>query len=110
MDYAFTNKRWITTEERRTGEEVLDRNGVGFRVSGFWDKVIDLNECHLQAEPSNAIRKAARDYALKHKLEFFDITKKKGSYAILSFVLVVREKSWYFSNYSMKMLSKERVC
>ena len=78
MDYAFTNKRWITTEERGTGEEVLDRNGVGFRVSGFWDKVIDLNECHLQAEPSNAIRKAARDYALEHKLEFFDIAKKEG--------------------------------
>ena len=63
MDYAFTNKRWITTEERGTGKEVLDRNGVGFRVSGFWDKVIDLNECHLQAEPSNGIRKAAIDYA-----------------------------------------------
>ena len=78
MDYAFTNKRWITTEERGTGEEILDRNGVGFRVAGFWDKVIDLNECHLQPEPSNAIRKAARDYALEHKLEFFDIAKKEG--------------------------------
>ena len=78
MDYAFTNKRWITTEERGTGEEVLERNGVGFRVSGFWDKVIDLNECHLQAEPSNALRKATRDYALEHKLEFFDITEKVG--------------------------------
>ncbi len=78
MDYAFTNKRWITTEERGTGKEVLERNGVGFRVAGFWDKVIDLNECHLQADPSNAIRKAARDYALEHKLEFFDITEKEG--------------------------------
>ena len=78
MDYAFTNRRWITTEERGTGEEVLERNGVGFRVAGFWDKVIDLNECYLQAEPSNAIRKAARDYALEHKLEFFDIAEKEG--------------------------------
>ena len=78
MDYAFTNKRWITTEERGTGEEVLERNGVGFRVSGFWDKVINLNECHLQAEPSNAIRKAARDYALEHELEFFDFAEKEG--------------------------------
>ena len=78
MDYAFTNRRWITTEERGTGEEVLNRKGVGFRVSGFWDKVIDLNECHLQAEPSNAIRKVARDYAIKNNLEFFDIAEKKG--------------------------------
>ena len=78
MDYAFTNRRWITTEERGTGEEVLNRKGIGFRVSGFWDKVIDLNECHLQAEPSNAIRKVARDYAIENNLEFFDIAEKKG--------------------------------
>ena len=78
MDYAFTNRRWITKEERETGKKVLERNGVGFRVAGFWDKVIDLNECHLQAEPSNVIRKAARDYALEHKLEFFDIAEKEG--------------------------------
>ena len=78
MDYAFTNRRWITKEERGTGEEVLNRKGIGFRVSGFWDKVIDLNECHLQAEPSNAIRKVARDYAIENNLEFFDIAEKKG--------------------------------
>ena len=78
MDYAFTNRRWITTEERGTGKKVLERNGAGFRVAGFWDKVIDLNECHLQAEPSNTIRKAARDYALEHKLKFFDIAEKEG--------------------------------
>lgn len=78
MDYAFTNRRWITVEESAGGEEITCRNGVGFRVAGFWDKVIDLNECHLQAEPSNAIRKAARDYANKHELEFFDIAEKEG--------------------------------
>lgn len=78
MDYAFTNRRWITEEESAGGEEITCRNGVGFRVAGFWDKVIDLNECHLQAEPSNAIRKAARDYANKHALEFFDIAEKEG--------------------------------
>ena len=65
-------------QKKEEREEVLERNGVGFRVAGFWDKVIDLNDCHLQAEPSNAIRKTARDYALEHKLKFFDITEKKG--------------------------------
>lgn len=78
MDFAFTNRRWITEAERDSGEDIIQRNGVGFRVSGFWDKVIDLNECHLQAEPSNAIRKAARDYALANELDFFDIAEKEG--------------------------------
>lgn len=78
MDYAFTNRRWITEKEKQEKEEINNRNGVGFRVSGYWNKVIDLNECHLQAEPSNAIRKAARDYAVENKYDFFDITQKEG--------------------------------
>jgi 23S rRNA (uracil1939-C5)-methyltransferase len=78
MDFAFTNRRWITEEESAEGKEIINRNGAGFRVSGFWDKVINLNECHLQAEPSNAIRKAARDYAIENELDFFDITDKEG--------------------------------
>ena len=78
MDFAFTNRRWITEEESEKKQEIRDRNGVGFRVAGFWDKVVNLNECHLQEEPSNAIRKAARDYANHNHYEFFDIAEKTG--------------------------------
>ena len=52
----------------------MDRNGVGFRVAGFWDKVIDLNECHLQAEPSNAQK--LQNSALEHKLEFLILQRR----------------------------------
>jgi 23S rRNA (uracil1939-C5)-methyltransferase len=78
MDYAFTNRRWITKQESESEKEIKHRNGAGFRVAGFWDKVIDINDCHLQAEPTNKIRKAARDYAIKNKLDFFDIAQKEG--------------------------------
>ena len=60
------------------GKEITNRNGAGFRVSGFWDKIINLNKCHLQEEPSNAIRNAARDYAIENELDFFDIAEKEG--------------------------------
>ena len=78
MDYAFTNRRWITKQESESEKEIKHRNGAGFRVAGFWDKVIDINDCHLQAEPTNKIRKAAKDYAIKNKLDFFDIAQKEG--------------------------------
>lgn len=78
MDFAFTKRRWITEEEAIKDDEITNRDGVGFRVSGFWDKVIDLDHCHLQAEPSNAIRKSARDYAIKNEFDFFDIYQKEG--------------------------------
>ena len=78
MEYAFTNRRWNTKQESESEKEIKHRNGAGFRVAGFWDKVIDINDCHLQAEPTNKIRKAARDYAIKNKLDFFDIAQKEG--------------------------------
>ena len=49
----------------------IDRNGLGFHKPGMWDKVVDINKCHLQAKPSNEIRNAIRSYALEKKLAFF---------------------------------------
>jgi 23S rRNA (uracil1939-C5)-methyltransferase len=105
MDYAFTKRRWITIEESAGGEEITCSNGVGLRVAGFWDKVVDLNECHLQAEPSNAIRKFARDYANKHKLEFFDIAEKEGFLRNLMAGEIMTLFQFFYEN-----KGKERAC
>ena len=53
------------------------KNALGFHKPGRWDKVVDINFCYLQAEPSNTIRNAVRDFALKNQLEFFDPREKK---------------------------------
>jgi len=77
MEFSFTNRKWLTLEEIRSGEE-MDRRGLGFHVPGAFDKVLDLEECYLQEEPSNSIRSAIREYALKHELGFFDLKNQGG--------------------------------
>ncbi len=52
--------------------------GLGFHRAGAFDKVVDIHYCHLQAEPSNAIRNAAREIALAQGLEFYDVRRHKG--------------------------------
>jgi len=51
---------------------------LGFHVRGRFDKVLDIETCHLQDEPSNAIRVAVRDYAIEKGLSFFDLRQQTG--------------------------------
>ncbi len=78
MEYTFSDRRWISDEELKSGEKIENRNGVGLHIPGMFDKVLDIKECHLQPEPSNAIKNAIRDYAFENKLEFFNLKKQEG--------------------------------
>lgn len=77
MEYTFSNSRWILQEEADSGAD-LDKNAAGFHIPGRYDKVLQLNTCHLQAEPTNKIRNWVTDYAKKNDLSFYDIKDKVG--------------------------------
>ncbi len=78
LEFTFSNKRWLTDDEIKTSEEFTHRNAVGFHVPGLFDKVVDIQKCWLQEEPSNEIRNAVREYALENSLEFFDLREHHG--------------------------------
>ena len=78
MEYTFSNKRWLTLDEIQSEEEITDKNALGFHVPGMFDKVININNCYLQKEPSNAIRLSVNQFANDNKLTYFDIRNQKG--------------------------------
>ena len=78
MEFTFSNKRWLTTQEVQSETEIEDKDSLGFHVPGMFDKVINLNNCHLQKEPSNAIRLSVKQFADEKKLTYFDIRNQKG--------------------------------
>jgi len=78
LEFTFSNRRWLSTEEINSGDDFADRNGLGFHVPGMFDKVIDLEECHLQPELSNLIRQEIRDYSREHGLTFYDLRNGGG--------------------------------
>jgi 23S rRNA (uracil1939-C5)-methyltransferase len=78
LEFSFSNKKWLTTEEIKNDIEVPNKNALGFHIPGLFDKILDINNCYLQLEPSNSIRLAIRDYAFKNELTFFDIRNKGG--------------------------------
>ena len=82
LEYTFSNKRWLTREEIDTTGNI-NRDSLGFHVPGLFDKVVDVNHCYLQPDPSNAIRLEVKKYALENQLEFFDLRVQKGLLRIL---------------------------
>ncbi|MCY1722535.1 23S rRNA (uracil(1939)-C(5))-methyltransferase RlmD [Prolixibacteraceae bacterium Z1-6] len=78
LEFTFSNKRWLTYGEVEAGEEIEKPDALGFHVPGLFDKVISINKCWLQPEPSNKIRNFIYDYAIQNNLQFFDIREQKG--------------------------------
>ncbi len=81
LDFTFTANRWLTKEELSKAvvtEKVSFEPGLGFHIPRMYDKVFDVKECHLQPDPSNAIRLAVKDYAVRNQIDFFDLRRQVG--------------------------------
>lgn len=78
MEFSFSNSRWLTEKEIGSIEDLGNRNALGFHIPKMWDKILDINKCHLQEDPSNAIRNEIRDFANANNLTFFNPRNHEG--------------------------------
>lgn len=78
LEYTFSNYRWLTDEDISSDNQPVDNRGLGFHIPGRFDKVLDIEECLLQTEPSNKIRLEIKDFAVKNDYDFFDLKKQEG--------------------------------
>lgn len=78
LEYTFSDRRWLTETEVKSGIPVEKGPALGFHIPGLFDKVLDIEECHLQPEPSNSIKNRVRRYAIENGLTFFDLKEQKG--------------------------------
>lgn len=78
MEYTFSNRRWLSWEQLRSGEEFTDRDAAGFHIPGAFDKVLDINRCHLQDDFSNRLRRFIKEFGIEHGLPFYDLRAQQG--------------------------------
>jgi 23S rRNA (uracil1939-C5)-methyltransferase len=81
LDYTFSVQRWLTKNELADSKANPDQPpapALGYHIPRKYDKVFDVQQCHLQPDPSNAIRLATRDEAIKNDIPFFDLRKQVG--------------------------------
>lgn len=74
LEFSASSKRWLL----KTEDPALVEPGLGFHVGKFFDKVLDIQQCHLQEEPSNAIRLFIKQFCLSNGLEFYNIRENHG--------------------------------
>jgi 23S rRNA (uracil1939-C5)-methyltransferase len=78
LEYTFSHRRWLSPAEIASDQSFDRQNALGFHVPGMFDKVLDIETCYLQPEPSNAIRQAVRAFARSHQLSFYDPKTHEG--------------------------------
>lgn len=78
MEFSFSANRWLTYEELRSDTVYENQQGLGFHISGMWDKILDIEECHLQEDPSNIIRNSIKKFAIEHQIPFFNPKTHEG--------------------------------
>ena len=77
LDFTFSNKRWLTREEKNS-DVSPDEPVVGFHVPQRFDKILDIKKCFLQDDLSNRIRNEIKAYSIKHQLSFSDVVLQEG--------------------------------
>ena len=77
LEYTFSNKRWLNDGENRD-DEVLNMNALGFHIPGRFDKILNINKCWLQPEPSNTLRNTLHDYVIQQGYSFYDLKAHTG--------------------------------
>jgi len=77
IEYAFSPRRWLTDAEIASGKNI-DNRALGFHIQGMFDRILDIESCHLHRDIGNKIRNAIKQYAIENELEFWDAREKKG--------------------------------
>ena len=78
LEFSASERRWLLPGENPEEVAENDRMGLGFHVGKFFDKVLDIKQCHLQTEPSNAIRLFIKNFCIENGYSFYNIRENHG--------------------------------
>lgn len=78
LEYTFSNKRWLTAMDGVVNDD-MEMNALGFHVPLRFDKILEINHCYLQADPSNDLRNNISAFAKENKISFYDLRAHEGA-------------------------------
>ena len=78
LEYTFTNRRWLDDLNTKDNLSVAEHSGLGYHIPGRFDKVFDVNTCHLMDDIHNGVRNRIKEFAIGNGYDFYDQWSKKG--------------------------------
>ena len=76
LDFGCANKQWLTREQLQAG--VPFAPGIGFHITGAFDKILPISKCWLMDDLHNLMRNSIYDYAVRNSLSFFELRQQVG--------------------------------
>lgn len=78
LEFTFSNKRWLTWDEVERNVVYDNMDALGFHIPGAFDKVLDIEECHLMQGLNNRLRNGIREFAHSEGIPFYDLRSHSG--------------------------------
>ncbi len=78
LEYSFSTKRWLSDAEIQSDEKVEQSPALGFHAPGTYDKIVEIDTCHLQDDLSNKIRNEIGAFAKANEYSYYDFREHKG--------------------------------
>ena len=78
LEFTFSDRRWLTNGEISSGEN-FTTDALGFHVPLYFDRILDIQKCHLQSDSSNDIRNSVRDFAMQNAISFYNLRNHEGA-------------------------------
>jgi 23S rRNA (uracil1939-C5)-methyltransferase len=83
VEYTFATEKFIPFDVfkamKASGEIIKPESGVaGFHARGFFEKVVEIDTCYLQKEPTNALRKYVAQFCVDNNMPFYNIKQHNG--------------------------------
>ncbi|MCQ2314080.1 MAG: 23S rRNA (uracil(1939)-C(5))-methyltransferase RlmD [Bacteroidales bacterium] len=79
LEFSFSNRKWLTDGAPAGTYSEEDCKGFGYHLPGLFDRVIDVEHCYLQADPSNDIRLFIRDFTMKKHISYHNVRAHEGT-------------------------------
>lgn len=79
VEYSFSNRKWLTDGAPAGTYTEEQCKGFGYHLPGLFDRVIDIEHCYLQAEPSNEIRLFIKEFTMEKGLSYHNVRAHQGT-------------------------------
>ncbi|MCP3955819.1 MAG: 23S rRNA (uracil(1939)-C(5))-methyltransferase RlmD, partial [Desulfobacterales bacterium] len=93
MEFSCTDRRWLLPEELGNPEIKMDF-ALGLHVPGAFNKVLDIETCHLHPEEGNLIRNTARAYMQESGIPAYGLRSHQGFWRFLMLRHSVDRNAW----------------
>lgn len=81
LEFTFADRKWLSWDEIHAAgglDQIDNTYGLGFHITNCFDKVLDIEECHLMPDINNRIRNGIRRFARDHGMSFYNEHTHQG--------------------------------